>query len=62
MREHLAEICGESNVTKTKGGHNRQRPIKSGYPTEFFVFKYHQEVKNSAVDGNHSDQSEEKFY
>ncbi len=61
-REHLAKICGKRNITKTKSGHHRQRPIKTGDPTEFSVFKYHQEVKQAAVDGNHRDQSEEKFY
>jgi hypothetical protein len=61
-REHLAKICSKSNITKTKGGHYRQCPIKAGDPTEFSVFKYHQEVKQDAVDGNHRDQGSEKFY
>jgi hypothetical protein len=61
-RERLAKICGERNITKTEGGHHRQRPIKAGDPTEFSVFKYHQEVKQDVVDANHCDQSGEKFY
>jgi len=61
-REHLAKISGKRDVAETKGGHDCQGPIKSGDPTEFSVFKYHQKVKQDAVNGNHCDKGNKKFY